>query len=838
MSADERIRALDARVERLTSAPHEIGGVFERVFGGLYRLVGWQARFSSARLRALMSALGEQPEADQKLLDGALDEAEDNVDLAERAVAVHGYVPTAHASWLSRALDTLHRVAALVELGPELSHRALGALDRSRVLPPLRVDEARLDASEEAKERLGKPDVSRLLELQLAAIDHVMEAARGETSTLERRRRLLEGARRLLLDVSAALPLDVEGVREREQFLANEITKVDRLQGTGLDPRVGLRYQARSALRRGDKERLYAALVALDSFALAMGDRESSARTGRALDALSGGEGTFTRRLEAADSAEDLARSAEQVFGRSIIDALRTEHAAARARIGRPADPTNVDKELMRLATDYLAPGREAQAMAALLSVDGCFEVGGALAPIRSAELEEVAKIVAHPTPEMLYVTAREVEDVPRAVIEDPRTVLLDLAAGRLLARKHVHRFQRPVTRTRLVGEARVYVLDASTSMLALGLGQSRARMRDAIMVAELATMMRRLEEPGRAVRISLYYRYFTLNLGPLECVRTTGEALAALGDVVGTPRKGGTDIQKALLSSLELIRDAKRDDPDLARASIVLVTDGDAEVDGDLVRAAREQAGDLMVTISVIALGEENRVLRDLVARQRARGERAFYHHIDDQRLLDLCQGRAAKLPLYRAQPAPAEPATLARGLEDVLGELDELEASRRPAAGRGEGQEGALALEEAATRDTRAVAKRFERWFPPPPAPGAATPPPLGEDELADRDAVRIVLSTVAEVVGELTGDTTHRRSDAIDLIERLLPDARLSPARYRAFLERFGGEVRGELAAVHAAVTSAEAGFDHRLAAKAQGAPDTRAGAARSLASRKRS
>jgi hypothetical protein len=210
--------------------------VFERVFGGLYRLVGWQARFSTSRLRALMSEIGLEPEADEKLLSRALDEAEDNVDLAERAVAVHGYVPTAHASWLSRALDTLHRVAALVQQGPELSRRALGALDRSRVLPPLRVDEDRLDATAEAKERLATPDVSRLLELQLAAIDHVMEAARGETSTLERRRRLLEGARRLLLDVSAALPLDVEGVREREQFLSNEITKVDRLQGTGLDP--------------------------------------------------------------------------------------------------------------------------------------------------------------------------------------------------------------------------------------------------------------------------------------------------------------------------------------------------------------------------------------------------------------------------------------------------------------------------------------------------------------------------------------------------------------------------------------------------------------------------
>ncbi|MBK8942358.1 MAG: hypothetical protein IPM79_33355 [Polyangiaceae bacterium] len=299
-----------------------------------------------------------------------------------------------------------------------------------------------------------------------------------------------------------------------EQFLSNEITKVDRLQGTGLDPRVGLRYQARRALRRGDKERLYSALVALDGFALAMGDGASSAARG-ARSTRSRAGGHLHGSLEgAAESAEDVARSAEQVFGKPIVDALRREHGLACGRVEQPVDLDYDRQGGSPGSRSTTRAGREAQAMSALLSVDGCFEVGGALAPIRSAELEEVARIVPHPTPEMLYVTAREVEDLPRAVIEDPRTVLLDLAAGRLLARKHVHRFQRPVTRTRLVGEARVYVLDASTSMLALGLGQSRARMRDAIMVAELATMMRRLEEPGRSVRLSLFYRYFHAKLG------------------------------------------------------------------------------------------------------------------------------------------------------------------------------------------------------------------------------------------------------------------------------------------------------------------------------------
>jgi uncharacterized protein with von Willebrand factor type A (vWA) domain len=130
------------------------------------------------------------------------------------------------------------------------------------------------------------------------------------------------------------------------------------------------------------------------------------------------------------------------------------------------------------------------------------------------------------------------------------------------------------------VGEARVYLLDASTSMLDGAPDGVRARVRDALLLAELATTLRRLEEPGREVRLSLHYRWFTKRLGPIQAVRTSGEALAALGEVMSTVRKGGTDIEAALLSSFELIREAKDREPDLARASIVLVTDGEAPVD------------------------------------------------------------------------------------------------------------------------------------------------------------------------------------------------------------------------------------------------------------------
>lgn len=825
---EDELKDLRTRADRLVAAPHEIGTRFTKLFGGLYRFFGWQAKFTTKHLQALLDSIGPTGDVEPKLLHAAMKEAEDNVELAERAVAIHKYVPTAHASWLARVLHTLERVDTLSSDDTREARRAIAGLDKTRVLPPLRIEpKPKSELEKKADEGLvkpiwEKPEQARLLELQLAAIDHIMEAARGETQLIDRRRRLLEGARRLLLDVSAALPLEETGVKQRERFLASEITKLDRLQGAGLDPGVGLLYQARRALRRGDRDRVYAALLALDSFALSVGDRENSTRTGAALDALHGTPGGFTGlSTDASHVEQSLERSAHELFGKRVVDSVGQLYASARNRYAQPL-PKEDDPELRRLALEYLAPGSEREAVAALVSVDGCFEVGAAMSPVRSTELEEIARLVPHPTPEMLLVTARSVEDVPAAVFDDPRRILLDLAAGSLLSRKYVLRSQRPVERTRLVGEARVYLLDASTSMLSQGREMARARMRDAIMLAELATMLRRLEEPRRRVRLSLYYRFFTLKLGGLTRIRSTDECLAAMADIVGNARKGGTDIQTALLSSFELIRDAKKEDPDLARASIILVTDGEAPVDGELIRKAREEAGDVVINVSVIALGQENPVLRELVARQRARGERAFYHHVDDDRLLELCMGEVARLPVHGRFAEALSTDLLRKNLEDAIVELEDLDAVRRnPAEQQSEAAalgDGRKALEEAAVRDGRSLERRFTRWFPEPKAaadPKAAEAASLSAEWSEDLDAVKIVLTTVAEVVGELGGDMLQRRADAIEIVERLLQDSRLSPSRYHAFVASCSGLVHAEIAAVHTAVVREAAGFEAKLA-----------------------
>jgi hypothetical protein len=92
--------------------------------------------------------------------------------------------------------------------------------------------------------------------------------------------------------------------------------------------------------------------------------------------------------------------------------------------------------------------------------------------------------------------------------------------------------------------------------------------------------------------------------------------------------------------------------------------------------------------------------------------------------------------------------------------------------------GFEAERARAEALRRDHRAVALRFDRWFPEPetlPLGDAALPPA----ELVE--TIEIVLCTVHELTDYLAGSVLSGRLDAIELLERLLLEAGVSPWAY---------------------------------------------------------
>jgi len=409
------------------------------------------------------------------------------------------------------------------------------------------------------------------------------------------------------------------------------------------------------------------------------------------------------------------------------------------------------------------------------------------------------------------------IDDMQDAVIEDTRTLVLDLAAGRLLARRYIAHEMRDKPKTVLRGEVRAYVLDGSGSMIG-----PRARMRDAIVASELLTLQKRLKEHAKLARVVLFYRYFTDQVEPSHRVDTLESVDVALGDVLGTVRTGGTDIEGALVQTISDIAMAKQNEGELSRAQIVIVTDGLAAVSEARVSAARETIGELPIALSVVALGEQNDALRTIVKKQRAKGEHAFYHFISDEALTRIVAGDVD--PAGAIHPPPvADNDTTPEALASQIGELvdeiaargrkrevealENLDDSARARQEMGIAESDLSESERARARalyhDRAALERQFDRWFPDLP-----TSSPTMDDVSDDVEAATVLLATVAEMLGVVGGTELARMADAIDLLERLLPDARLTPARYHAVIAEAGPKLSVPLAAVRNAALR-----DHR-------------------------
>ena len=831
--SDPKLEEIGQRIEGLVAGPDEVRAPLVRLVKPLLRAIGYRPKLKTEKISALLDLLRTPQEAHrdwyrvEKLYDAAVEELEDDVEGLERTLVVYGRVPLAHAAWVRRLYEVTVRASrAATDEKNEAARRIAAAIEPVRIAAPLAIEvrpavkgasapnspekPAGTHATAVELDKPGPIEDERLVEAQLLAIDHLLESARGETEFLARRRRLLEAGRKLLLDAAAALPLAHDGVEVRRKHLAAEIARIDRLEAAGLSPNKGLLHQAKEALAFGQRQRLHAALVALDGASLAVGDERGAGLTRQALEKLGVGEGEPT----APDKLRSLRRSSEEMYGSAAMTAISEGYARARQSQKRPQKGETAEEKTYRhLALEWLAPEKESETHAALCAIDGAVDVGVPLAPMRVTETETTVRVVRHPTPDMILMPARDITDVPSAIIDDPRMILMSLAEGRLLARRFVATEVKKRTRTQLVGEARIYILDGSSSMLEDGKKGARARVRDAILLGELGTLARRYAEGNRSVRVTLHYRYFTKKIHPIIKIEDGKAAFGAMANVVEKVWRGGTDIENALLSSFETIRKAKDDDPDLARAQIVLVTDGDAVVREEVLTKARESIGDVPIAVSVVALGAENPALRSIVARQRARGERAFYHFLDDDALVEMCEGKTFTGPSVhveedaneKALSLEARVAKLRAELGGLVDDLDALAKQRSVASieaavadadalmekARAEAElgiasdasvvgEGQRALREAAERDKRSVENRFAKWFP---RIEMAAKKSTNDKTIAssDAEAVVLVLSTIAEVVSELSGSDLGRKADAIELLERLLPDALLTPSKW---------------------------------------------------------
>ncbi len=405
---------------------------------------------------------------------------------------------------------------------------------------------------------------------------------------------------------------------------------------------------------------------------------------------------------------------------------------------GKATPATSTDDVLAQLAYELDDSAERALELAA--GAARYFDVEDALGEeLVEAEVQHrkpVRRVVPYPTQLLTFEQTASLDRFQDFVIDRPASIILSLASGTQLARTYLE--EEPPQQPKSVKKTavRVYVLDASGSMHG-----ARARFRDAILVAELNAIRvkAKLGQPFDP----LYFSFF--NDTPTDLVRVdTG--LAATRHIEqllqASPAQGQTDIGFALMSAFDSIQNAQGRDPYLARATVVLVTDGEDAVDLELVRKTKRPFEALDIALSFIALGEENPDLKALVLEQREQGARAFYHHLADE---EIALARTEFDSAWRTL-LPVDVPVTPEALERLGPHLEALEAIAR---GR-------------AMREPDRRADQFEALFPAPGPAGQGV-----DAALAGRLAE--LLAAVAEAASLASMD--DRPAEAVALLIHLL-------------------------------------------------------------------
>lgn len=695
---------VDLSLPTLTALDRELDrvGVHTRADARLLKTLGVQ----KGRAGTLAKGLEERAEQALKEFEAALE----GVEKSHRA----GTPPPGARTALERGFLRLTRVVKVADVfstpetaGPE----------------PFEIYSRPLSASHE------RPPTSA----RMAIAEFLAVRARDNVDDVVQKRRDLDLAHEMLLRLGA------DQDRERGLALRREVAEArERVRAVpavrSLDALVK---EVRHAAKR-DPQAAYRSLKGLYERALEAGDISVAETARAALEPL----------LPAGGRMRGLLESAER-------DALTRWFGETPTEEGEGAPPpklgaSRADDELADLAFS-LSP----EQLAAFELAAGCaryFDVEDALAEeiveANTRALRPVPRRVSYPTQSMTFEVTGGLHEVHNFVITDPRMIVYDLAAHRQLVRAYQEEEPPPKPRKLKKTAVRVYVCDASGSMHG-----ARARFRDAIIIAELNNLRVKARQ-GKPFD-PLYFSFFNDTPTELARVDTAAEATRQMEKLFQfSPAEGQTDITLALMAAFDSIRNAKGRDPYLARATVVLVTDGEDRVDLELIRRTRAPMGDVDIALSFISLGEENTDLKSLVMEQRAQGGRAFYHHLSDE---EIQWARTEFDTPWRTLLPPEVPAT-PDALEALLPHLEALEAL---ATGR---STAAPVTSEAS----------FDALFPEqPPAPPSEVP---GPDVLA---RVVDVLDAIAEAASLAPAE--RRATEALTLLQHLLGVYGLTPARY---------------------------------------------------------
>ncbi|MBM7117519.1 vWA domain-containing protein [Archangium primigenium] len=582
---------------------------------------------------------------------------------------------------------------------------------------------------------------------RMAVAEFFAQRARTTVDDVVQKRRDLDVAHELLLRIG------MEHDRERGVALRHEVA------------------QARERVREVPATRSLEALVAQV--------RQSAVREPHL--AWRSLKGLYDRALEARQP--ELAAAARAALTPLLPsrDALRalvesSEREELRHWFGEDTPPAPSDAAPQREATSPdelladLAFTLRPEQRAAFELAAGCaryFDVEDVLSDeiieVNTRKVRPVPRQVPYPTQNMTFERTGGLHDVHNFVIADPRMLVYDLAAHRQLVRAYLEDEPPPERQKKKRTAVRVYVCDASGSMHG-----PRARFRDALIIAELNNLRVKVRQ-GKPFD-PLYFSFFNDTPTELSRVDTVLQATRQIEKLFHhSPAEGQTDISLALMSAFDSIRAARGRDPYLARATVVLITDGEDRVDMELIRRTRAPMDSLDIALSFVSLGEENPDLKALVEEQRARGGRAFYHHLSDR---EIQWARTAFDSPWRTL-LPRDVPVTPQAIDALAPHLAALEA---------------LATGRAAPSTALVAEASFDALFPEPSRLSGPDTPDAPGPEVARR--VADILDALVEAAALAPAD--RRATESLGLLHHLLEVYQISPARYLAALATRGPEL----------------------------------------------
>lgn len=359
--------AVQRRLEALFTQAEE-PGTFTRLWG-LSKEHAHVKATALAELFKVMRADSEDPTLRLRL-SAANDELVSNVEVIEGLAATREHLPFAYVTWLWRVTETLRGVA-----------QELSGVRRAE----LRASQGKKPASPTPLLALPLPPL-RTERLQGFAVRPLIELANRETNVLGRRRRLLEAARRALLESSAALQMLPREIEPTMLGVIEGIQEITQWQQAGIDADESVAHQLRRAVHDRDSQAVSALLAVVTRL------RHGSALSSDVKQRIDMAAHTFAERAGLTSSLPTLAEAGARAFGAAAAQAVLD--GSERARVGNEASP-NTALELVQAAN----------------CVDASFELGRSVAPVRAVEEQRRMALVPFPTQTMVLRPARSVAD-------------------------------------------------------------------------------------------------------------------------------------------------------------------------------------------------------------------------------------------------------------------------------------------------------------------------------------------------------------------------------------------------------------------------------------------